>query len=182
MIYKTLGDLAPALVDTTDLSRTNALEFWESNINISFSFFHLWSLLHIVPSAWKALSTNPLATPFTWLTFLWSSTQRDLPPLPSSVCVSCSVMSNPLRPMDWSRPGSSVHGILQARILEWVAISFSRGSSQPRDWAHVSCVSCIVRGFFTHWAMKGMAVPLLFPLNLGLDDPLYLPLSGLLQS
>ena len=114
MIYKTLGDLAPALVDTTDLSRTNALEFWESNINISFSFFHLWSLLHIVPSAWKALSTNPLATPFTWLTFLWSSTQRDLPPLPSSVCVSCSVMSNPLRPMDWSRPGSSVHGILQA--------------------------------------------------------------------
>ena len=36
-------------------------------------------------------------------------------------------------PMDCSPPGSSVHGILQARILEWVAISFSRGSSQPRD-------------------------------------------------
>jgi len=35
--------------------------------------------------------------------------------------------------MDYSLPGSSVHGILQARILEWVAISFSRGSSQPRD-------------------------------------------------
>jgi len=36
-------------------------------------------------------------------------------------------------PMDYSLPGSSVHGILQARILEWVAISFSRGSSQPRN-------------------------------------------------
>ena len=37
-------------------------------------------------------------------------------------------------PVDCSLPGSSVHGILQARILEWVAISFSRGSSRPRDW------------------------------------------------
>ena len=39
----------------------------------------------------------------------------------------------PCDPMDYSLPGSSVHGILQARILEWVAIPFSRGSSQPRD-------------------------------------------------
>ena len=41
-------------------------------------------------------------------------------------------------PMDCSPPGSSVHGILQAIILEWVAISFSRGSSQPRDRTQVS--------------------------------------------
>ena len=40
--------------------------------------------------------------------------------------------------MDCSLPGSSIHGILQARILEWVAISFSRGSSQPRDWTWIS--------------------------------------------
>ena len=40
--------------------------------------------------------------------------------------------------MDCSPPGSSVHGILQATILEWVAIPFSRGSSQPRDWTQVS--------------------------------------------
>ena len=40
--------------------------------------------------------------------------------------------------MDCSLPGSSVHGIFQARILEWVAISFSRGSSQSRDWTWVS--------------------------------------------
>ena len=43
-------------------------------------------------------------------------------------------------PLDCSLPGSSVHGILQARILEWVAISYSRGSSQPRDRTYVSCL------------------------------------------
>ena len=48
--------------------------------------------------------------------------------------------------MDCSQPGSSIHGILQARILEWVAISFSRGSSPPRDQTQVSC---IVGRFFT---------------------------------
>ena len=40
-----------------------------------------------------------------------------------------------------SPPGSSVHGIFQARVLEWVAISFSRGSSQPRDQTQVSCIA-----------------------------------------
>ena len=49
-----------------------------------------------------------------------------------------------------SPPGSSVHGILQARLLEWVAISFSRGSSQPRDQTHVSCVSYIGRWVLYH--------------------------------
>ena len=42
-------------------------------------------------------------------------------------------MSDSSDPMDFSLPGSSVHGIFQARVLEWVAISFSRGSSRPRD-------------------------------------------------
>ena len=45
--------------------------------------------------------------------------------------------------MGCSLLGSSVHGIFQARILEWVAISPFRGSSQPRDWIWVSCISCI---------------------------------------
>ena len=45
--------------------------------------------------------------------------------------------------MDHSLPGFSVHGIFQARILEWVAMSSSRGSSQPRDQTHVSYISCI---------------------------------------
>ena len=46
-----------------------------------------------------------------------------------------------MQPVDCSPPSSSVHGILQARILEWVAISFSRGSSQPRDRTQVSHIA-----------------------------------------
>ena len=53
--------------------------------------------------------------------------------------------------MECSPPGSSVHGILQAKMLEWVAILFSRGSSQPRDW---TWVSCIAGRFFTIWATR----------------------------
>ena len=48
-------------------------------------------------------------------------------------------------------PCSPVHGILQARILEWVAISCSKGSSQPRDWTQVSCIA---GRFFTIWATR----------------------------
>ena len=55
----------------------------------------------------------------------------------SEVDQSCPTLCNP---MDWSLPGSSIHGIFQARVLEWVAISFSRGSSQPRDRTQVSRV------------------------------------------
>ena len=50
--------------------------------------------------------------------------------------------------MGCSPPGASANGILQARLLEWVAISSSRGSSWPRDWTHISCISCIGRHFF----------------------------------
>ena len=53
-------------------------------------------------------------------------------------------------PRDCSPPSSSVHGIFQARMLEWVAISFSRGFSQPRDQTRVSCVSCIDRQILYH--------------------------------
>ena len=52
---------------------------------------------------------------------------------------SCPILCDP---MDCSPPGSSVHGILQARKLEWVAMPFSRGSSQSRNRTRVSCVSC----------------------------------------
>ena len=54
-------------------------------------------------------------------------------------------------PMGCSLPGSSVHGILQARILEWVAISFPRGSSWPRDW---TLVSLIVGRHLNLWASR----------------------------
>ena len=55
---------------------------------------------------------------------------------------SCLTLCNPL---DYSLPGSYVHGILQARILEWVAMPSSRGSSLPRDRTHISYVSYIAR-------------------------------------
>ena len=54
------------------------------------------------------------------------------------VAQSCPSLCNP---MDYSSPGSSVHGLLQTRILEWVAIPFSRGSSQPRDQTQVLCMA-----------------------------------------
>ena len=53
--------------------------------------------------------------------------------------------------MDCSPPGSSIHGIFQARILQWVANAFSRGSSGPRDWTRVSCIA---GRLFTVWATK----------------------------
>ena len=54
-------------------------------------------------------------------------------------------------PWTVSLPGSSVHGIFQARTLEWVTISFSRKASQPGDW---TCVSCIIGRRFTIWATR----------------------------
>ena len=56
----------------------------------------------------------------------------------SEVAQSCLTLYNP---MNGSLPGCMVHGIFQARVLEWIAISFPRGSSQPWDWIQVSCIA-----------------------------------------
>ena len=66
------------------------------------------------------------------------------------VAQSCPTLWDP---RDCSPRGSSVHGILQARILEQVAIPFSRGSSQPRDW---TWISCIAGRFLTIWATRNV--------------------------
>ena len=63
----------------------------------------------------------------------------------------CLTLCNP---MDCNSPGSSVCEISQARILEWVTISSSKGSSRSRDRTCNSSVSCISGGFFTHWAIE----------------------------
>ena len=84
---------------------------------------------------------------------LLTPNSQSIPPLPllpgnpkSVLCVCESVLyvraqlcPTLCNPRDCSPPGSSVHGIFQARILEWVAVSYSRGSSQPRDQTCVSC-------------------------------------------
>ena len=66
----------------------------------------------------------------------------------SEVAQLCLILGDP---MDCSLPGSSIHGIFQARTLEWVAMSSSRGSSRPRDRTGVSYVSCLGRHVLCHW-------------------------------
>ena len=80
------------------------------------------------------MSLNPVVPKDQWL---------------CSVAQLCLALCNP---MDWSPRGSSVHRIIEARILEWVAISYCRGSSRPRDLICVSCISCIGRQILYHWA------------------------------
>ena len=67
------------------------------------------------------------------------------------VCVCTQLCLTLCDPMDCSLPGSSVHGILLARVLEWVAISSSRASCWPRAW---TWDSCIAGKFFTVWAIR----------------------------
>ena len=92
-------------------------------------------------------------TLFRWIYLSFS-------PLPSSsllffsqlyVLVS-SIMLDSWDPMDYNLPGSSIHGIFQTRILLWTAISFSRGSSWPLDWTHISALAG--RFFTTEWSGK----------------------------
>ena len=83
---------------------------------------------------------------FTFHTVLWEWISKVW-----SESVSHSVISDSWDPMDYNTPGSSVHGILQARVLKWVVISYFRGSSQPRDWTHVVYTA---GRFFIIWATR----------------------------
>ena len=83
--------------------------------------------------------TPPRARGKSSVSHFWSESE-------SEVTQSCPTLCNP---MDCSLPGSSVHGIFQTKILEWVAIAFTRRSSWPRDW---TWVSHIVGRRFTVWA------------------------------
>ena len=125
-------------------------------LNWLFFFFHslLFPLTCIpFPSDWswgKVLAWKPLSQ-----TLLWSRTKNKTLTLPepkkeseSEVAQSCPTLWDP---MNYSLPGSSIHGIFQARVLEWVVISFSRGSSRPRDRTQVSH---IVGRCFTIWATR----------------------------
>ena len=71
-------------------------------------------------------------------------------PLEKEMAAHSSILAGK-NPMDCSPPGSSLHEIFQARIVEWVAISFSRASSQPRDQTRVSCTA---GRLFTYWATR----------------------------
>ena len=92
----------------------------------------------------------------------------------SHECWVTSVTLDSLLPLDCSQPGSSVHGILQARILEWVAISSSRGSSPPSDRTCISCPPALAGGFLPLVPLQ--KPPVLF--NVGLNLPCGLPRWG----
>ena len=84
----------------------------------------------------------------------------------SEIAQSCPTLCDPV---GCSPPDSSIQGILQVRILEWVAISFSRGSSQPRDQI---CVSCIAGRCFTIWATRE------YDNGSSLEDPMHILLHS----
>ena len=86
--------------------------------------FHVWDCPWVMPNETEGW-------PVTCLYFLSSSEWSEVAQLCLTLC----------DPMDCSLPGFSIHGVFQTRILEWVAISFSRGSSQPRDWTQVSRIA-----------------------------------------
>ena len=96
--------------------------------------FSKTSACDILGNVWKC----PLWLVSWWILWLFSTRAQLLQ--------WCPTLCNPT---DCSPPGPSVHGIFPAKILEWVAISSSRGSPQPRDWTLISCVSCTAGGFFT---------------------------------
>ena len=101
----------------------------------------------------SSLTQDQARVPYIPSQILNHLTIREVPgPHTLNVCVSHSVMSDSLWPHGlYSLLGSSVHGILQARILEWVAIPFSRESSQPRNQTQVSCIAS---RFFIVWAAR----------------------------
>ena len=103
------------------------------------------------PVWWLMLQTD-LNHGFSWVNSWKKLALGEVSVYHSALCVRaellqpCPTLCNPV---DCSPPGFSVHGILQARILEWVAMPSSRGSSWPRDWTHFSCVACIAGKFIT---------------------------------
>ena len=93
-----------------------------------------------------------------------------------SVAQSCPTLCDP---MYCSPPASSVHEVFQARILERVTISYSRGFSWPKDWTHVSCVSCIGRQVFYHVPPgKSRMAPEFLKAVLSVADWVVLPNQG----
>ena len=77
-----------------------------------------------------------------------------------NVCSATQSCPTLFDPVDCCLPGSSVHGIFQAVILEWVAISCSRVSSPPMDWVRTSCVFCFACGFFALFITASLGVGL----------------------
>ena len=81
----------------------------------------------------------------------WEQALYDFSTFMCSVIQSCLTLCDP---MNCKPPGSSVHGIFQARTLEWVDNSYSRASFRPKDWTHISCDSWIGKGILYQWWLR----------------------------
>ena len=138
------------------------LIWWKSNEahwawrtwDLNFCFFSFHCFWKDLPSCRHPPQQESFWLAVEWKQWLWTEhllwhfTHIVFKPLNNQWKVKKLLVAQ-LCPVDSSLPGSSVYGISQPRTLEWVAIPFSRGSSQPRDQ---TWVSCIAGGFFTVWA------------------------------
>ena len=121
-------------------------------MNFSFAPLPITKKETLIHCWWECKLAQPL-----WKT-MWEFLKKQEIELlyDSAILITGKVLvpqSSPIlcNPMDWSPPGSSIHGISQTRMLDWVAISFSRGYSQSSDQTQVSCIS---GRFFTIWATR----------------------------
>ena len=135
------SSISHAILGLNQRAKRHMQQFWTFLGDSYSEFIHSAPLLLSPPSELETLKPS-------WI-----------PPFTSfHDCVHvCSVGWILCDPMDCSPPGSPVHGISQARILEWVAISSSRGSSRARDQ---TCISCIAGGFFTTAAPGKPIIPI----------------------
>ena len=118
---------------------------------------HDWSSLAHLHPYFTDEGTEGLSVSWKWAAWRWQSrgpgctTVCATARVQSQHVLACSVTLNPVWPHGLHPPQTPVHGISQARILEWVAIFSSRGSSGPRDWTWVSCIG---RWILYHWAIR----------------------------
>ena len=121
---------------------------WERNPGVQSS--EPWGAPAANPGASRAVSSAPPSSSY--------ETKQTCYKVMCACVQSCLTLCSPV---DFSQPGSSVHGILQARLVQHVAISSSRESSWPRDQTRVLCVSCIARQILYHEARVQNPIPLL---------------------
>ena len=103
--------------------------------------------------SWKEASFSPhLSQPVFLFPLAVVSIPHQVYWCPVCVCSVAQLCPSVCDRRNHNLPGSSVHGFLQARILEWIAMPSSRGFFWSRDRTHVSCISCIGRQILYHWA------------------------------
>ena len=141
------------------MSRPNSLDHLlylirASSAPVTLGKPNFW-LIHEPFQAFSDSQTLAPAPPAVWTAFLLLSSEPFNFLFLISVCVVCVLVAQLYPtlcdPMDCAPQAPLVHGIFQARVLEWVAISFSRASSQPRDRIQILCIA---GRFFTVWATR----------------------------